>query len=78
MPGLHSQPPQSRTGSELEQTGAGWFRMRNSNDYLKFAEECDRLAGEAKADHHRTILREMAATWRTLAKEAERNSGPKT
>jgi hypothetical protein len=51
--------------------------MRNSSDYLKYAEECDRLAQEAKADHHRAVLREMAATWRKLADEAHRKSGEK-
>jgi hypothetical protein len=35
--------------------------------YEHFAEECERLAKEAKSDHHRNVLREMAETWRRLA-----------
>lgn len=47
--------------------------MRNADEYRKFAEQCERLAQGAKAEHHRAILREMAATWRKLADEAELN-----
>ncbi len=35
--------------------------------YQQFAEECERLAKEAKADHHRAVLKEMAQAWRQLA-----------
>jgi hypothetical protein len=37
--------------------------------YREFAEECDRLAQEAKTDTHREILEEMAEAWRMLAAE---------
>jgi hypothetical protein len=40
--------------------------------YEEFAEECDRLAREAKTEHHRAVLREMAAAWRQLADAARR------
>jgi hypothetical protein len=35
--------------------------------YELFAEECERLAHEAKSEHHRTVLKEMAEAWRKLA-----------
>ncbi len=40
--------------------------------YEQFAEECERLAREAKAEHHRAVLLEMAAAWRKLADAAGR------
>jgi hypothetical protein len=43
--------------------------MKNSSLYRKFAEECDRLAETAKDEQHWSILKEMAAHWRQLAKE---------
>lgn len=46
--------------------------MKEPNEYRKFAEECERLAAEAKAEHHRNILQEMAAAWQKLAQEAHR------
>jgi hypothetical protein len=38
--------------------------------YREFAEECDRLAREAKTDAHRKILEEMARAWRMVAAES--------
>ena len=47
-------------------------RMDTSGSkYRAFAEECDRLARQAKTDAHRRILQEMALVWRQLAKDAE-------
>ena len=40
--------------------------------YEQFAEECERLAQDARTEHHRTILREMADAWRKLAEAAVR------
>ena len=51
------------------QTSAQW---ETSAQYRKFAEECDRLAKEAKADDHRKILEEMAEAWRIVAAEADK------
>ena len=47
----------------------GLLRMETSPKlrYQQFAEECERLAKDAKTEHHRTILREMAEVWRKLA-----------
>jgi hypothetical protein len=42
--------------------------------YEQFAEECERLANDAKSEHHRTILREMAQAWRKLAEPAPRRT----
>jgi hypothetical protein len=46
--------------------------METSAQYREFAEECDRLAREAKTDTHRKILEEMAKAWRTVAAEADK------
>ncbi len=48
--------------------------MMTPNQYREFAEECDRLAKEAKIERHREILQEMAETWRALAQEADTKS----
>jgi hypothetical protein len=40
--------------------------------YEQFAQECERLAKEARTDHHRAVLREMADAWRQLAAAADR------
>lgn len=45
----------------------GLFPMETPAQYLKFAEECERLAKQAKAAHHRQVLEEMAQVWRQLA-----------
>jgi MoxR-like ATPase len=44
---------------------------RASAQYREFAEECDRLAQEAKTEHHRKILEEMAEAWRRVAGEVD-------
>ena len=38
-----------------------------SAQYREFAEECDRLAKQAKTDGERKILEEMAEAWRRVA-----------
>jgi hypothetical protein len=45
--------------------------MQTRTEYLEFAEECDRLAKETKAERHRMALEEMAKAWRKLAEEAD-------
>jgi hypothetical protein len=45
--------------------------METSAQYLEFAEECDRLAKQAKTDDHRKILEKMAEAWRMLAGEVD-------
>jgi hypothetical protein len=40
--------------------------------YLELAVKCDRLAKLAKTDEDRMILKEMAADWRKLTREADR------
>ncbi|HKS61293.1 MAG TPA: hypothetical protein VJT13_06325 [Xanthobacteraceae bacterium] len=49
----------------------GLFRMETPAQYRKFAEECDRLAKQARAAHHRKVLEEMAQVWRELADGAD-------
>jgi hypothetical protein len=52
--------------------------METSTQYREFAEECDRLAAQAKATRHRKILEEMAEVWRKLAEESDtKESGTK-
>jgi hypothetical protein len=48
--------------------------METSTEYQRFAEECRRLAREAKTEQHRRILEEMAQAWERLAKEPEPKS----
>ena len=50
--------------------------METSAQYREFAEECDRLAEEAKTQHERKILEEMAKAWRMVAAEADRKHVP--
>ena len=47
------------------------FRMETPLQYRKFAEECERLAKQARAAHHRKVLEEMAQVWRELAEGAD-------
>ena len=51
---------------------AGLFRMETTakRKYEQFAEECERLAKEARTERHRTVLREMADAWKKLAAAA--------
>ena len=58
MPALHSERP-----VRLDSL----FRMETPAQYRKFAEECERLAKQARASHHRQVLEEMARVWRELA-----------
>jgi hypothetical protein len=44
--------------------------METSAKYREFAEECERLAKQAKTEHHRAILLEMAEAWRQLSERA--------
>ncbi len=43
-----------------------------SAQYREFAEECDRLAKQAKTNDQRKILEEMAEAWRMVAAEADK------
>jgi hypothetical protein len=45
--------------------------METSQDYRKFAEECRRLAREAKDVEHKRVLEHMAEAWLRLAREAQ-------
>jgi hypothetical protein len=44
--------------------------MSITNEYVKRAEECERLAGECISESNRAIFMDVAARWRMLAKEA--------
>jgi hypothetical protein len=57
---------------EREVPSAGLLRMETASrrQYEEFAAECDRLARDARTDHHRAVLREMADAWRKLAEAA--------
>jgi len=48
--------------------------MQASTQYRRFAEECDVLARQAKTEHHRKTLLEMAEAWKKLAEETEKES----
>ena len=42
-----------------------------SAQYREFAEECDRLAKQARTNDQRKILEEMAEAWRMVAAEVD-------
>ena len=44
--------------------------MSTTEDYMKRAEECVRLAGACIAESNREILLYAAARWRTMAEDA--------
>jgi hypothetical protein len=44
--------------------------MSITEDYVKCAEECERLAGACIAESNRNILLYSAAGWRTMAEDA--------
>ncbi len=50
-------------------------RMDTSKQYREFAEECERLAKEAKDLRDKQSLLAMAQNWRDLAKEEDSKSG---
>ena len=56
--------------SERAGPAPGCPGMETSTEYKRFAEECRRLAREAKTEQHRRVLEEMAQAWEKLAKEA--------
>src|SRR6266516_30883 len=41
--------------------------METSIEYRRFAEECRRMAREAKTERHRKILEDMAQAWQKLS-----------
>jgi hypothetical protein len=44
----------------------------SKTQYSEFAEECLRLAKQAKDEHQREILKEMAQAWNKLAEDADK------
>jgi hypothetical protein len=61
----------ARMPQERPLSRKGWFHMDTSDKYREFAEECERLAKQAKSLQHQRILEEMARVWRQLAQELE-------
>jgi hypothetical protein len=60
--------------SERPGRTVGCSGMETSIEYRRFAEECRRMAREAKTERHRKILEDMAQAWQKLAKEADLES----
>jgi hypothetical protein len=58
--------------SERRFKRTGFVPMTSSNQYRDFAEECLRLAEQAKDEHQREILKEMAKVWNKLAEEVDK------
>ena len=52
--------------------------MSITEDYVKCAEECERLAGACIAESNRNILLYAAARWRTMAEDAAAGAFPAT
>jgi hypothetical protein len=46
--------------------------MESSQEYRQFAEECDRLAQQAETEEQCRTLKKMAAAWRKVAEEYDR------
>jgi hypothetical protein len=57
---------------ERSACATGYSGMETSSEYRRFAQECRRLAREAKTERHRKIMEEMAQAWERLAHEADR------
>ena len=60
--------------SEQGSWAARWSPMEPTTEYQRFAEECRRLALEAKTERHRKIMEEMAQAWMQLAEETDQES----
>ena len=45
--------------------------METATEYRRFAQECRRLARDAKTERHRKIMEDMARAWDRLAAEAD-------
>ncbi len=50
--------------------------MSITDEYVKRAEECERLAGACIAESNRDILLYAAARWRTMAEDAAAGAFP--
>jgi hypothetical protein len=53
---------------------AGYSGMETATEYRRFAQECRRLARDAKTERHRKIMEDMAQAWDTLATEADKEA----
>ena len=47
--------------------------MKTLREYREFAEQCDRLAQQAKTDHQRSTLKKIAKAWREVADQDDEN-----
>jgi hypothetical protein len=50
--------------------------MSITEDYLKRAEECERLAAECQSDSNREIFLDIAAKWKSMAADAAAGAVP--
>ena len=57
--------------SERPSRAASLLGMETLTQYREFAETCERLATQAKLEHWREVLIEMAQVWRQLADDAD-------
>jgi len=57
---------------ERHYPGLGCPTMEQSREYQQLAEECERLAQQAGAEDLRRTLKKMAAAWRKVAEEHDR------
>jgi hypothetical protein len=48
--------------------------METATEFRRFAQECRRLARDAKTERHRKIMEDMAQAWDTLATEADKEA----
>ena len=67
-----NQTAGSRVVSERSRWGNGG--MAKAEDYRRYAAECLRLAQQSQGQAEKTVLLQMAETWRRLAEQAEAHS----
>jgi hypothetical protein len=51
-----------------------FFPMKTADQYLLFAEECERLAKQPSNERLREVLIDMAEEWRKLAQAAQKKT----
>jgi hypothetical protein len=52
--------------------------MFTRDDYLRFSDQCIRIAEEVTSPEHRDLLLDMAKRWRELAEDLGTNGQAKT
>jgi hypothetical protein len=70
----HGSTGMTSMHSERPGRAAGYSGMETATEYRRFAQECRRLARDAKTERHRKIMEDMARAWDTLAADADKEA----